>query len=188
MLDTTSFDGLPVAVTLTLAGDPGNVYVSSFSESWSDLTYSSPFITSGSGTGFPTTPDGVYDNEFGFYSTVNLSDSGGSIFIAPTPGYTIDTDTEPTFNLDYTFSTVRNPYSSFVDKDITGTGSADSTLDFVFSEQFGYAYDASSTVKFTLSSLSQSGGVVPEPATWVMMLLGFAGLGVAIRSHRLPAA
>jgi hypothetical protein len=29
------------------------------------------------------------------------------------------------------------------------------------------------------------GGGVPEPATWLMMLVGFAGLGAALRSHRL---
>ena len=29
---------------------------------------------------------------------------------------------------------------------------------------------------------------VPEPATWAMMLVGFAGLGVALRSRRMRAA
>jgi PEP-CTERM motif len=32
--------------------------------------------------------------------------------------------------------------------------------------------------------LYASGGAVPEPATWAMMLLGFAGIGFAIRRRR----
>jgi PEP-CTERM motif len=32
--------------------------------------------------------------------------------------------------------------------------------------------------------LYASGGAVPEPATWAMMLLGFAGIGFAIRRWR----
>jgi len=32
------------------------------------------------------------------------------------------------------------------------------------------------------------GGGVPEPAAWAMMLLGFGGLGVALRAHRRAAA
>ncbi len=29
-------------------------------------------------------------------------------------------------------------------------------------------------------------GAVPEPATWAMMLLGFAGIGVSLRRRRKP--
>ena len=28
------------------------------------------------------------------------------------------------------------------------------------------------------------GGIVPEPATWALMLAGFAGLGAALRGRR----
>jgi|SRR5579884_3212987 len=35
------------------------------------------------------------------------------------------------------------------------------------------------SVSFTIAS-------VPEPATWAMMLLGFGGIGVAMRRRRLP--
>lgn len=34
---------------------------------------------------------------------------------------------------------------------------------------------------------SVAGGAVPEPATWGMMLLGFAGIGVAVRRSRRSA-
>jgi hypothetical protein len=34
------------------------------------------------------------------------------------------------------------------------------------------------------AAFSLSGSIVPEPATWVMMLLGFAGLGFAFKQSR----
>jgi len=33
-----------------------------------------------------------------------------------------------------------------------------------------------------------AGGAVPEPATWAMLLLGFAGIGVAMRRRRIAKA
>ena len=33
-------------------------------------------------------------------------------------------------------------------------------------------------------SVTSSTGGVPEPATWALMLLGFGGLGTALRSRR----
>jgi len=36
--------------------------------------------------------------------------------------------------------------------------------------------------------LGSSPGAVPEPSTWAMMLLGFAGLGFAFRQSRRKAA
>jgi hypothetical protein len=41
---------------------------------------------------------------------------------------------------------------------------------------------------FVLDDISFSTAGVPEPATWAMMLIGFAGLGAAIRSRRKPVA
>ena len=41
---------------------------------------------------------------------------------------------------------------------------------------------------FGLSGSFQILGVVPEPATWAMMLVGFGGLGAAMRSRRRLAA
>jgi hypothetical protein len=34
------------------------------------------------------------------------------------------------------------------------------------------------------NSINETAGPVPEPATWGMMLLGFAGIGMAIRRSR----
>jgi hypothetical protein len=37
-------------------------------------------------------------------------------------------------------------------------------------------------------NVTYTGGVVPEPATWAMMLVGFGGLGAAMRSRRKTLA
>ena len=79
-----SFDGQPVSISMTIGGDPGSLYVQSFSASWSNQTYGYPYITSFSGTGYPQDP--INDNVFGFYSTVSLTPTGGSVSIFPTSG------------------------------------------------------------------------------------------------------
>lgn len=44
-----------------------------------------------------------------------------------------------------------------------------------------------STQGTNITSFSFSAQAVPEPATWALMLLGFAGVGVAMRRRRKPA-
>ncbi|WP_293382562.1 PEPxxWA-CTERM sorting domain-containing protein [Phenylobacterium sp.] len=52
----------------------------------------------------------------------------------------------------------------------------------------GYALADSSSVFFaTVESVSPAAGV-PEPAAWAMMLVGFGGLGAAIRARRKSLA
>ena len=48
-------------------------------------------------------------------------------------------------------------------------------FDTIFNDQFVWA-------RFTPAA-----GAVPEPSSWLMLLLGFAGIGVAMRRKRLPA-
>jgi hypothetical protein len=43
---------------------------------------------------------------------------------------------------------------------------------------------ASSGNSFEFDNISYGVGAVPEPSTWAMMLLGFAGIGFAYRRHR----
>jgi hypothetical protein len=63
--------------------------------------------------------------------------------------------------------------------DLDGTGS------FAGATYSPYAVDGILTIEGTVSGT----GAVPEPSTWAMMLLGFAGLGVAgWRASRRPAA
>jgi hypothetical protein len=48
---------------------------------------------------------------------------------------------------------------------------------------FGATYSNSTASTLVVSN---SAGAVPEPATWAMMLLGFAGIGIAMRRRRDP--
>lgn len=43
-----------------------------------------------------------------------------------------------------------------------------------------------STQGYSNAVLYRSTGAVPEPATWAMMLLGFGGIGIAMRHRRKP--
>jgi len=82
------------------------------------------------------------------------------------------------FSLDGISSIVRTP--GFLDVTATGTLSAtgfDSTPGlFRFSTQGGNQVTFSATTT-----------AVPEPATWALMLLGFGGIGMAMRRRRRPA-
>ena len=49
----------------------------------------------------------------------------------------------------------------------------------------GYLKFSSTQNAFEIDNLAI--GAVPEPATWAMMLLGFAGIGVSLRRRRKPA-
>jgi hypothetical protein len=57
---------------------------------------------------------------------------------------------------------------------------------------YGFAEDTADISKFVLTDgyVAAIGGLngVPEPAAWALMLVGFAGLGAALRTHRQKAA
>ena len=66
----------------------------------------------------------------------------------------------------------------------TFSGAALGTVDYVLFDGFG---DGGG---FELDNIVLNGdgsGVVPEPATWAMMLMGFAGMGAMLRSRRRAA-
>jgi len=50
---------------------------------------------------------------------------------------------------------------------------------------FTYLRLISTTNAFEIDNLAIN--PVPEPATWAMMLLGFAGIGFAVRKQRKPS-
>ena len=69
------------------------------------------------------------------------------------------------------------------------------TFDLLFSEQVFGEVDASpgiGTTQFydthTDGSFSTAAGVVPEPSTWAMLIIGFGGMGRTMRRRALAVA
>jgi len=52
---------------------------------------------------------------------------------------------------------------------------------------YTFRYTANMSTAGSISGNAAFYPAVPEPATWGMMLLGFAGMGLAIRRRRRPA-
>ena len=179
-VDTTSYDGQPVSIDLTIRGNPGSLYVSDFSMTWSNQVLALPFATGASGTGYA--PEPFNDTQLGFLSIVNLGSTGGSIRIYPTFEFGAFTDGNFILDFNFSFSQPHNPYSAFTDNGLTGGGSMNLYLNRAQDPNIG-TYDAFADANFTLSTLSQAGSA-PEPSAWAMLLLGFASLGFAARMRR----
>jgi hypothetical protein len=65
-----------------------------------------------------------------------------------------------------------------------GTGLGDRTTFFQFNFASPTTQVALNTQGFSDAILVRSTGAVPEPAAWAMMLVGFAGIGFALRRRR----
>jgi hypothetical protein len=175
----TSFDGDPVGVTISIAGPPNALYVDYFSIFWSIPPEPLPYIINWSGSGFPNAPGN--ENLIGFFSTVSLTNTGGSVFITPTSGFIASTDSDFNLSVNFTYGAPHDPFSTFVDNGTTGGGDFDGFKTFVIDPTIG-PYDAFSQGDFTITGFSQRG--LPEPATWALMLAGFGGIGAAMRARR----
>ena len=106
---------------------------------------------------------------------------GGAVTNAGTIGYYIfvylpgDWTTSGTSTGDYTFNGVGPDFS-------TPTFTYNAGVTTV--ESFATAYNSDTGDVTNLSFTLYGGPAVPEPATWAMMLVGFGGLGAAMRSRR----
>ena len=144
-----------------------------------EVTYSAPangdtgdfFLTLGSSAG------GGY---FNVASVTGTWDGGAITGLLPVNGYA-DNDNlfspVPAPNY-FTFPGVSFGTAAGVDINIANNGTAVYTEDRSDTDPVGYP-------QAPITSLSVT--AVPEPATWAIMLVGFGGMGAAIRSRRKQA-
>ncbi len=87
------------------------------------------------------------------------------------------------------FAVASNPVlvapGTFSFASLTGTAPKTATGDLVFFLENSGAFGVATQTAFDTVSLMSN---VPEPASWALMLLGFGGLGLALRSRRQVAA
>lgn len=77
-----------------------------------------------------------------------------------------------------------NPYGSSLTFDITGTGLGVLAANNYNGNPINFAVDVVRGAGVTGVIGGGLGGAVPEPSAWALMILGFGGVGAAIRSRR----
>lgn len=170
-----SFTG-PVTLNLSISDYLTSPYVDHFSIQWADPSIAGPYRTGWEGKGLSPSA-----NPFlvGFFSTVALTDTGGSIQIRPSSGYVGFFDGGFSLDLNYALSIPHPVASSYLDG-VSGLGSVRFTINRDVDPTIG-PFDASGGGAFTVSSLEAR---APEPATWALLLVGFFSLGSALRAQR----
>lgn len=95
------------------------------------------------------------------------------------PGLVLDATGSETFTLDTSL------FSLFINSGGISVWDNDYTYPFVFDNDVElHAIDAGDTGHYTLTyTYIPLGESVPEPSTWALMLLGFGGIGIAIRRN-----
>jgi hypothetical protein len=170
--------------TWTIVSDPSTVH-----DQWVTIGGGNPLLvlngaTSGTNTAWAQ-EFAVGPGEYTF--------SFDAINICCKPGYTGD-NAPSQLNFDYSFNG-----GSFVTLDSLLTNPA-SDAGFVYTRSGGFSIASAGTLRVRIQNvLFDAGGndfaidnisisAVPEPATWAMMILGFFGLGSALRSQRRRVA
>jgi len=77
-----------------------------------------------------------------------------------------------------------NPFGSSLTFDITGTGLGVLAANNYDGHAINFAVDMVRSGGLTGVVGGGLGGAVPEPSAWALMILGFGGVGAAIRSRR----
>jgi hypothetical protein len=161
--------------------------------------YGSPYVSSFSATGAAaydavptavpadwntTLPDTPANEAIMFHpkllSNVTLTDTGGHIRIFPGLWYEGDYDGHFNLDLTYMLSSPETVGSDFTDNAITGSYSFSY---FVNAAGFGSDHDFSGAGTGTLTRLTAF-GAVPEPADWMLAMIGLGAVGAGIRMHR----
>lgn len=164
-LSTLGLDG---GATATLIG--GTVYTNDMP--FADIpegVYESKFLAAGPSSGQPATLTfniGVDALSFlwGSPDTYNRL-----TIVSSTGSYAFDVN-----NLNFAVKNGDQSFSQYVSFFTTGVGETISSASF---------NNNPSTDAFEVANFSVA--AVPEPATWAMMIIGFAGIGAALRTRRL---
>jgi hypothetical protein len=87
----------------------------------------------------------------------------------------------------FTFLGGLDPATGLADKGYLGFTSTTAVFGFEWDTTLGGTLNTGFT-DISVGKAGKSGGGVPEPATWAMLLMGFFGLGAALRRGRALAA
>ena len=137
-------------------------------------------------------PGMIVDTGSHFAVAMNLSGSGftyvgpnaftlagpGSISNSPFSGFNLGLNCVSCGN------GASNPFGSSLTFDITGTGLGVLAANNYNGNPINFAVDVVRSGGVTGVIGGGLGGAVPEPSAWALMILGFGGVGAAIRSRR----
>jgi hypothetical protein len=174
-LDGSAFTD--AAVTLTMHNDTNNVVVSGYAAELGTATVSV------AGLGADTFKDqiSVVDVFHGTPPYVGFEDlTIGQIIVVQCGDNTCALG-DTTFGGGYLLATAIGPITGEVGSPGGGLAGGGNPIPTI-----GGDLILSSTTT-GLGTFTATAGVIPEPATWVTMLMGFAGLGAAMRSRRKSA-
>ncbi|HEX4179548.1 MAG TPA: PEPxxWA-CTERM sorting domain-containing protein [Caulobacteraceae bacterium] len=133
--------------------------------------------TQNAGDSFDPSADGLYD----YTLTFNVANVGKASFAGQ---YAVDNQVTSILLNGVALNTngggTDGSFTGFAAPTGSGFVSGANTLTFVVDN---FAQNGGNPSGLNVEFTSSAGGV-PEPATWAMMLVGFGGLGAAIRSRR----
>lgn len=172
------YDG-PVSINVSISDFDTNPYVDAFSIKWADAP-NGPYYNSWQGAGSDSSIDLMTPT---YVSDLALDQTGGSIKIQSTYGYTAFYDGSFTLDLNFALNDPQTFLTSFKDDLSSGGGTVSGSTNMSSYPGVGF-FDSNVRGGFSLSSVSAVVSSVPEPGAWAMMIAGFFGLGAMLRLQR----